>query len=43
MSTGREDGEAAAEEWNAVLRPWGREALVSLLPVAWWMKGPAKG
>ena len=28
LSTGREDGEAAAEEWNAVLRPWGREALV---------------
>ena len=28
LSTGREDGEAAAEEWNVVLRPWGREALV---------------
>ena len=28
LSTGREAGEAAAEERNAVLRPWGREALV---------------
>lgn len=28
LSTGREAREAAAEEWNAILRPWGREALV---------------
>lgn len=34
LSTGREAGEAAAEEWNAILRPWGREARLSLVPVA---------